>query len=168
MVTSLKKQVMRVVLLSVCVAALTFALFLVTKKPAWLYQDYTRIKAQRQLILETQRAEELLKADTWGGETPEETFAMFLNALRAGDLDLASKYFVIEKQGEWRESLIHVRAGGQITSMISDLSTAEFYKTEGNLAWFNFKGTSKEGGIVDSQFTLIKNIKSGKWKISQL
>ena len=34
------------------------------------------------------------REDTYGGKTPEETYDMFLDALRKGDTTLASKYFV--------------------------------------------------------------------------
>src|SRR3990167_5891386 len=45
------------------------------------------------------------KNDKYGGKTPEETFDLFLDALRKEDVDLASRYFVIPKQEGWRESL---------------------------------------------------------------
>ncbi len=44
-------------------------------------------------------------ADTIGGKTPQETLDMFIKAVEAGDYDLASKYFVIEKQEQWKEDL---------------------------------------------------------------
>lgn len=37
---------------------------------------------------------EMLKNDTFGGKTPEETFDMFLMALKAEDIEKASKYYV--------------------------------------------------------------------------
>ncbi len=47
--------------------------------------------------------------DTYGGKTPEETWGLFLDALKKGDVELASKYFVVEKQkevlGDLRESI---------------------------------------------------------------
>src|SRR3989338_1604135 len=42
--------------------------------------------------------EEPYKNDTYGGKTPEETWAMFLDALKKGDIDLASKYFAVDEQ----------------------------------------------------------------------
>ena len=45
------------------------------------------------------------KNDKYGGKTPEETFDLFLDALRKEDVDLASKYFVIPKQDEWKKTL---------------------------------------------------------------
>ncbi len=43
-------------------------------------------------------------ADTWGGKTPQETLRLYIEAVEKGDYELASKYFVIEKQEEeWRK-----------------------------------------------------------------
>jgi hypothetical protein len=47
------------------------------------------------------KMEELKKqqeADTFGGATPYETLEMYIAAVEKGDFELASKYFVIEKQ----------------------------------------------------------------------
>lgn len=40
----------------------------------------------------------LQEADTFGGATPYETLEMYIAAVEKGDFELASKYFVIEKQ----------------------------------------------------------------------
>lgn len=50
--------------------------------------------------LETARAalETAQKNDTFGGKTPEETFDMFLAALKLGDIELASKYYDVTVQ----------------------------------------------------------------------
>ena len=49
-----------------------------------------------------QYEEEVLEkqiADTYGGKTPQETLQMYIDAVERGDYELASKYFVREKQG---------------------------------------------------------------------
>ena len=48
---------------------------------------------------------EMAMADTFGGQTPQETLALFIQAVEQGDYELASKYFIIPKQGEELESL---------------------------------------------------------------
>lgn len=47
--------------------------------------------------IEKQKAEilEAQKNDTYGGQTPEETLDMYIEALKAGDIELASKYYEI-------------------------------------------------------------------------
>lgn len=46
---------------------------------------------------------EAYKNDPYGGDTPEETMDLFIAALEAGDIELASRYFVVEKQKEMAE-----------------------------------------------------------------
>jgi hypothetical protein len=41
--------------------------------------------------------------DMYGGKTPQETLQMFIEAVEKEDFELASKYFVLSKQEEWRE-----------------------------------------------------------------
>lgn len=52
----------------------------------------------REISAEKDRIQGLEKADTFGGKTPEETFDMFLEALRNGDAELASKYYEVTVQ----------------------------------------------------------------------
>jgi len=59
--------------------------------------------------------ENMLKADTYGGKTPEETMDLFIAALENGDIELASKYFVLEKQDQWKERLNDYKARGLLT-----------------------------------------------------
>ena len=40
--------------------------------------------------------------DPYGGDTPEETLRLFIEALKQGDTELAAKYFVLEEQDKWR------------------------------------------------------------------
>src|SRR3989344_4310089 len=62
----------------------------------YLLQNYfnPERKAERRLA----ELERLYAEDTYGGQTPEETLQLFIDALKAGDIDLASKYFVIESR----------------------------------------------------------------------
>jgi len=49
---------------------------------------------------------EMFKQDTYGGKTPEETFNMFVDALKNEDIDLAVKYFVLDpdrRANFWKE-----------------------------------------------------------------
>ena len=46
-----------------------------------------------------------IAADTYGGKTPQETLDMFITAVEKGDYELASKYFVVERQDKELEDL---------------------------------------------------------------
>src|SRR3989344_1660546 len=62
------------------------------------------------------------KEDTYGGKTPEETWTMFLDALKKGDVELASKYFVVEKQEEESQDLQKAKDEGRLVQIINNLS----------------------------------------------
>lgn len=47
----------------------------------------------------TNQYETAMKNDTYGGKTPQETLDMFIDALKKGDVELASKYFILQEDG---------------------------------------------------------------------
>lgn len=48
---------------------------------------------------------DLAMQDTYGGKTPQETLQMYIDAVEKGDYELASKYFILEKQEKELSSL---------------------------------------------------------------
>lgn len=65
--------------------------------------------------------ERLLKKDVFGGATPKETYEMFVTALRAGDIELAAKYFVLSKREEKLRQFQELRDKGELQKYIDDL-----------------------------------------------
>jgi len=63
--------------------------------------------------------------DTYGGKTPEETYDLFISALKNGDIELASKYFVIEKQGNWLKTLEEYEKNKSIVDFVKELEDTE-------------------------------------------
>lgn len=86
------------------------------------------------------------REDKFGGKTPEETYDLFLDALRKGDTTLASKYFVIEKQESWAKTL-------------------EEYKAQRLLDKFRTELESRKQVLLLDKF---KKYLSGAWKIEDL
>ena len=127
-----------------------------------------------------------MREDTYGGSTPEETFAMFLDALRAGNTDLASKYFVLSKQEEYAGYLKAVEDDGNLTKMINDFERAQvtwtkrvgspiniwleysIYRTEHTVEFPNGLKKTFEAGEYGQSIGFLLNEKSHKWKISTL
>ena len=70
---------------------------------------------------EENRLEALRKADVYGGKTPEETLNMYIEALKKGDIELASKYVVVEKQEETFERLNRLIQKGELENSIKGL-----------------------------------------------
>jgi len=67
----------------------------------------------------------IYKNDTYGGKTPEETFDLYLAALKKGDLELASKYYLSEKQKKELETLTSQKNDNEINSFISKLESVK-------------------------------------------
>lgn len=105
--------------------------------------------------------------DKIGGNTPEETVDLFIEALKKGDYELASKYFVIDEQEKWRKSFENPNKEN-IDNWIKELeSNKNIWHKEAQAGdkvefWYNV-GTG-ENERTHSVF-LKKNV-NNKWKIN--
>src|SRR3989344_3905403 len=72
----------------------------------WLWDGYLSSAAKARRYAENQVAQiekaekayvEAMTADTYGGKTPKETLDLFVAALKKGDIELASKYFLLDE-----------------------------------------------------------------------
>lgn len=86
--------------------------------------------AEKKALEEQEKLLDVYRQDTVGGKTPEETLAGFVDALKKRDFDLASKYFWLDKQEEWREWLSKADQANKITEIISELESAPENWTE--------------------------------------
>jgi len=108
------------------------------------------------------------KADTYGGKTPEETWKMFVDALKAGDTDLAAKYFIVEKQ---KEMLSKFEAGSKSGALVSFLKNDVKLISGGDMyddgTRFEYYTNDIDGG-PGFVYTLILNPETNLWKIESL
>lgn len=102
--------------------------------------------------------------DTYGGETPEETLALFIDALEKGDIELASKYTLPEDREELRSDLNTAKQGGALAAVIERVRNLELLNKNSKSAYFVLRD---EGGNIKSQIVLDKN-GNGVWKISEI
>ena len=86
--------------------------------------------------------------DKYGGTTPEQTVDLFIVALEKDDTDLASKYFVLEKQDAWKRTLDEYKNKALISDFVRELKNTKAELLKSN---YNFK-----------------KYPSGVWKISTL
>lgn len=103
-----------------------------------------------------------IAADTYGGKTPQETLDMFIAAVEKGDYELASKYFVVERQEkELKELQISERKN--IDNVMSLLK-----KVNAEMIEENFQ-TSKINYVITHPI-LVTFIKypSNLWKIDEI
>jgi hypothetical protein len=106
------------------------------------------------------------REDNYGGKTPEETWAMFLDALRKGDVELASKYFVPEKQEEWK-SIIQRTIKEKGVLEIEKLANIKFDSKTNETAYY-YRLINEGGKEVNSSVIFILNPYTKVWKISLL
>ncbi len=109
--------------------------------------------------------------DTFGGKTPQETLDMFIDALKKEDVELASKYFLLNEVGqvdqEWVDGLNQKKSEGKLqeialllTKLQKDQESSSF-----DTVWFSILNSD---GIADYSAILKLNEFSKIWKIESL
>lgn len=113
------------------------------------------------------RQQEANKKDFYGGDTPEQTIDLFIEALKKEDYELAVKYFEVQEQSKWEESFATPNRKN-IEEWISELEVAKktWHKnifSDGDVEfWYDIKE-----GEPSRDINLSKNI-NNKWKIESL
>lgn len=106
-------------------------------------------------------------ADKYGGQTPQETLNLFADALRKGDVDLASKYFVRNTDGsvnpEVIDNLNKAKADNKLNNLIEALESASSAGSSIN-NHFGFEVRNEDGKLIND-IGLVKNEYSNVWKI---
>ncbi|PJC70006.1 MAG: hypothetical protein CO014_00915 [Candidatus Tagabacteria bacterium CG_4_8_14_3_um_filter_41_8] len=120
-----------------------------------------RVEELAQLLTKIEKdAFDKKAADKIGGKTPQETLDLFIKAVESGDYELASKYFVIEKQEKWKKSLIEIVDAKKISIFLEPLHDAK-----------NSKGAYlKEDRYFIDEPVSIEYLRypSGNWKIEEI
>jgi hypothetical protein len=111
---------------------------------------------------------------------------MFIAALEKGDVELASKYFVLEKQESWLKTLREYKNKALLLDFIQELkSTKEKWEKQNlsdpNTAVFKYKILVEKDTVTDfngqkinipkgsyTNETVFQWYSSGVWKISEL
>lgn len=159
MALGFKRIVSRFFIVVFIFAGLAGLVFVLTKD--YFSPETRQLRKQMELVKEQ---EEAYKNDTFGGSTPEETLALFIDALKKGDTDLAAKYFVIDKQGEWLNYLNNVKKNTGLLSIIDEAKKLKLSNKNQEEAFFTIANDKK---IVEVQVVIRKN-QNGKWKITEL
>lgn len=85
------------------------------------YDEYAKMTAEHVAQQRAQSAalEKAYREDTYGGATPEETLKLYIEALEKGDFELASKYWVFEKQSEFKTKVNAAKESGGLEAFIT-------------------------------------------------
>lgn len=101
----------------------------------------------------------------FGGETPQETLEMLINALLKNDLDSAVKYFIPENRKVVSEDLSRLENIKLLGDLMKDLKNIKSGKLKNeNLYRFEILD---EDGQTSAELELMKN-QEGFWKIISL
>jgi len=124
------------------------------------------IQFAKKLVDLQERLEEMKKLDDFGGATPQETMNAFVEALKKGDTELASRYFVFNKQEQMAKELMVGKENKILELLIGDL---EKEKKEYKLAESHVRyRTFDENNIAEFSFDLIFNEYTDVWKLESL
>lgn len=112
------------------------------------------------------------REDTYGGKTPEETWGMFLDALKKGDVELASNYIVPEKREEELEFLKKEQAIDNLKLLTEQFSTnmrRDLEVSSDETIYFVYTVKDKKTGVNHANsIVFILNPYTKVWKISLL
>jgi len=116
--------------------------------------------------------ESAMRADIYGGSTPQETLDLFISALEKEDVELASKYFWLEEDGKpdqmWVDGLQQAKSEGRLEEIISIIKKSipsERNTGSEDTHEFIVKNTNNE---VERSIILKFNTYSNIWKIESL
>ena len=117
--------------------------------------------------------------DVYGGKTPQETLDMFIDALKKEDIELASKYFMLDtneqpynrenymNRKKWEDGLKKTKEAGKLQEISVLLTKLKPDKESSSIdtAWFSILNSE---GIADYGAILKFNEYSKVWKIESL
>lgn len=159
----------------ILVAMVTVVLFVLLHFGQIINVVENRLMAYKQQK-QREELEKPYKNDQYGGKTPEETFDLFISALKKENTcpavrnalcgsDLASKYFIISKQEGWERSFTELKRANLFGKMLLEMEyarTNSVKTVEKNTARFLYK--SSRGHEAEVIFQKVWKI----WKISEL
>jgi len=132
------------------------------------YSDFAWLREMKKeadkFNTEQNRLKALIEADTYGGVTPQETLQMFIDAVEAGNYELASRYMSVSNQEAEKTSLLELENKGNLRSFLSLLENAQ---SDGEITEDSFRMKSK---TELGPYYFIRFIKypQGLWKINEI
>jgi hypothetical protein len=131
----------------------------------WQYWQYTH-SAYYQQMKAAKTLEKLYADDTMGGKTPEETLALFLEAVKKEDFDLASQYAIYGMRDSIKGNLLKIKNDGNINLLIEDLNRIEKVMTP-EFGPDSLDFVIKENDIKKYTVLSMGKNKLGIWKINE-
>ena len=127
--------------------------------------EFVMTHSQEELDEYYRKVDELKASDIYGGKTPEETLSLYTEALKIGDVQLASKYFRLEDQEKKLNELKELN-DEQMSNLIEMLSSGEDSFCDKENLECDINGSLKNVDILVVK--LIKIKQSGLWKLKSI
>ena len=138
----------------------------------WQYWQYIHSSYYQQMKAVKMIEAKQKESDKWGGKTPEETVALFRDAIKKGDFDLASKYGypeltdpLVKNPKTIKTTLEKIKADGQIDQLVKWLTTGELQEISG-FGGSDFNLIVKENNQKIWILSIHKS-DGGTWKIDE-
>ncbi|MCL5004891.1 MAG: hypothetical protein M1170_03040 [Patescibacteria group bacterium] len=126
------------------------------------WQDMKKSRAYEEGIKKWQQEDyAAAMADTYGGKTPQETLQMYIEAVEKGDYELASKYFIGDRQEEWKNELNKIAEVNKIDIFLKPLLESKNIEAQ----YSENMDTASIYGVVLISF---KKYPNGIWKIIEI
>ncbi|MBU2082259.1 tetratricopeptide repeat protein [Patescibacteria group bacterium] len=129
----------------------------------WQYWQYTQTPYYKQMQVVKELEKMAKESDKWGGKTPEETVALFADAVKKGDFGLASKFGNIDNN--IKSEIEKMKADGQMDLLIRELETGKIEEISG----FGGNSVNLMANIDGLNVRVLSMHKSegGTWKIDE-
>ena len=132
------------------------------------YGGYSEYRAYKNLEKKYVQA---MTEDTYGGKTPQETLDLFVEALKKEDVELASKYFILDdnlSREKWVKALQLLKDRGALDDMARDVEKVS-PNPEDSVDEKDFKFILLDNnGLASITINLRFNTYSKVWKIESL
>ena len=165
-----KKNLIWVAVILIIIILLALYFFVFQKDKEFVVRDKDSFTSQDDYLNYLEEYKLAQSRDTYGGKTPEETLNLFVEALKAGNTELASKYFVLSKQKEIKEDLKQGVENGGIKTFVDIIgnSSNKFDSKESNVGEYFISVIEKENNNLILEIRLSLNSESKLWKIESL
>jgi predicted 3-demethylubiquinone-9 3-methyltransferase (glyoxalase superfamily) len=127
--------------------------------------EFVMTHSQEELDEYYRKVDELKASDIYGGKTPEETLQLYVEALKIGDMELASKYFRLEDQ-EKELSLYITSNKEDINYFVKILENATVTSYNENFNTYELRGKNNGEDVLMANFVRIEQ--SGLWKLKSI
>lgn len=127
--------------------------------------EFVTTHSQKELDEYYRKVDEMKASDIYGGKTPEETLSLYVEALKIGDVELASKYFRLEDQEKELGELV-VLTSEDVKKYINMLEKS--YLSKYNEVFKSHELRVEMNDTEASIMEIIKIEQSGLWKLKSL